>query len=144
MNTILSLIAENEASLVCSICDLLYCEKCGKLVNEMTHDTATYNKKKKEADLIYLINISSNITRKRCHESALMSATHILVCLTPEGKSIEQIAREDFDNNLELVSVWVDYMIGINWIHSNNGVNSRNPWIATCTGKNWVEKIFSV
>jgi hypothetical protein len=86
------------------------------------------------------INIPSNITRKRCHESALMSAAHILVCLTQERKSIEQIASEDFYNNLELVAVWVDYMVGINWIHSNNGFNSKNPWIATHNGKNWVEK----
>jgi hypothetical protein len=42
---------------------------------------------------------------ERYHESALISAAHILVCLTQEGKRIEEIAREDFDNNLELVSV---------------------------------------
>jgi hypothetical protein len=48
------------------------------------------------------------------YESALMTAAHILVCLTQEGKSSEEIAREDFDNNLELVSVWIDYVIGIN------------------------------
>jgi hypothetical protein len=42
-----------------------------------------------------------------------MTAAHILVCLTKEGKSHEEIAREDFDNNLELVTVWIDYMIGI-------------------------------
>jgi hypothetical protein len=45
-----------------------------------------------------------------------MTAAHILVCLTQEGKSHEEIAREDFDNNLEMVCVWIDYMIGINWI----------------------------
>jgi hypothetical protein len=91
----------------------------------------------------HAINIPSNITRKCCHEFALMSAAHILVCLTQERKSIEQIASEDFDNNLELVAIWVDYMIGINWIRSNTGVNSKNPWIATYTAKNWVEKIFN-
>jgi len=69
---------------------------------------------------------------------------HHIVCLTQERKSIKQIASEDFDNNLELVSVWVDYMIGINWIHSNTDVNTKNPWIATYTGKNWEEKVFSV
>ncbi|MFL6357809.1 MAG: hypothetical protein ACJ71P_18780 [Nitrososphaeraceae archaeon] len=37
----------------------------------------------------HAINISTNITRKRRHESALMSAAHILVCLTEECKSIE-------------------------------------------------------
>ncbi|MFL6471211.1 MAG: hypothetical protein ACJ71H_10210 [Nitrososphaeraceae archaeon] len=45
---------------------------------------------------------------------------------------------------MELVAVWGCYMIGINWIHSNTGVNSKNPPIATYTGKNWVEKIFGV
>jgi hypothetical protein len=64
--------------------------------------------------------------------------------LTQEDKSIEQIASEDFDNDLELVAVWIDYMVGINWIHSNTGINSKNPWIAIYNGKNWVEKIFSV
>jgi hypothetical protein len=54
---------------------------------------------------IHIINIQSNISRKRCHESALNAAAHILVCLTQESKSIEKIAKEDFDNNLELVSV---------------------------------------
>ena len=95
----------------------------------MTLNTAADN-------LTHLITIPSNITRKRRHESALMSAAHILVCLTQERKSIEQIASKDFDNNLELVAVWIDYMIGINWIHSNTGVNTKNPWITTCTGKN--------
>ena len=62
----------------------------------------------------YVTDIQSTITRNHCHESALMTAAHILVCLTQEGKSSEEIAREDFDNNLELVSVWIDYVIGIN------------------------------
>jgi hypothetical protein len=72
------------------------------------------------------INIKNNITttstttttttRKHCHESALVTAAHILVCLTKEGKSIEEVARNDFNNNLELVSVWVDYMTAIYWI----------------------------
>jgi hypothetical protein len=31
-----------------------------------------------------------------------MTAAHILVCLIKDGKSCEEIAREDFDNNLEL------------------------------------------
>jgi hypothetical protein len=137
---------ENEASLVCSICGSLYCEMCGKLVNDIAHDTGTDEKKKKEADSTYLINIQSNTTRKHCRESALMAAAHILICLTQEGKSIEEIAREDFDNNLELVSVWADYMIAVNWTckDMNDGSSTKNEWIATYTGKNWVEKIFSV
>jgi hypothetical protein len=76
-----------------------------------------------------------------------MAAAHILVCLTEEGKSSEEIAREDFDNNLELVSVWIDYMAAINWIYKKNtnyGDNSNNKkWIATDNGKKWVEKILN-
>jgi hypothetical protein len=83
---------------------------------------------------------SNNTTRKPWRESASMTAAHILVCLTKEGRSHEEIAREDFDNNLELVSVWIDYMIGINWIYKNTNDGS-NKWIATDNGKKWVEKI---
>ena len=46
-----------------------------------------------------------------------MTAVHILICLT-KGKSREEIAR-DFDDNLELVRVWIDYMIAINWVYKN-------------------------
>jgi hypothetical protein len=60
-----------------------------------------------------------------------MTAAHILVCLTKEGKSHEEIAREDFDNNLELVTVWIDYMIGINWMYNDDG-------------KKWIEKYYSI
>jgi hypothetical protein len=68
-----------------------------------------------------------------------MTAAHILVRLTKEGKSIDEIAREDFNNNLELVSVWIDYMAAINWIYKNGSNN--NKWITTNDGKKWVEKI---
>ena len=71
----------------------------------------------------------------RRHESA----AHILVRLTKEGKSHEEIAK-DFDNNLELVSVWVDYMIGINWMYKDGS----EKWIATHEGKKWIEKYYSV
>jgi hypothetical protein len=50
---------------------------------------------------------------KRYDDSALMTAAHILIDLTQEGKIIKDAAN-DFDNNFELVSVWIDYMIGIN------------------------------
>jgi hypothetical protein len=30
-----------------------------------------------------------------------------------------------FDNNLELVSVWLVYMIAINWIYENINNNSK-------------------
>jgi hypothetical protein len=91
----------------------------------------------------YVTDIHSNITRKHLHESALNTAAHILVCLTQEGKSHEEIAREDFDNNLEMVSVWIDYMTGVNWIYKNTTTNgsSKNKWIATDNGKKWIEKI---
>jgi hypothetical protein len=68
-----------------------------------------------------------------------MTAAHILVRLTKEDKSINEIAREDFNNNLELVSVWIDYMAAINWIYKNGSNN--NKWITTNDGKKWVEKI---
>ena len=68
-----------------------------------------------------------------------MTAVHIFACIIKDGKSCEEIAREDFDNNLELVSVWIDYMAAINWIRKN-GTNN-NKWTATDNGKKWVEKI---
>jgi hypothetical protein len=79
----------------------------------------------------YVTNIQSKTTIKHCHESALMAAAHILVCLTKEGKSIKEIAK-DFDNNFELVTVWIDYMAAI---------NCSNKWTATDNGEEWVEKI---
>jgi hypothetical protein len=84
------------------------------------------------------INIQSNLSRKQCHQSALNTAAHILICLTQEGKNIREIASGDFDNNLELVSVWIDYMAAIDWMYKNE---SNNKWIATDNGINWVEKI---
>ena len=64
--------------------------------------------------------------------------------LTQEGKSIKEIASKDFDNNLELVMVWSDYMVALNWMHYNNeDVNNKNKWIATDDGKRRVEKIFT-
>jgi hypothetical protein len=70
---------------------------------------------------------ATNNTKKgeRDHESALMTAAHILICLTQEGKSIQEIARQDFDNNLELVSVWIDYMIAINWMYKSTNDSNR-------------------
>jgi hypothetical protein len=71
-----------------------------------------------------------------------MTAAHILVCLTTEGKSHEEIAREDFNNNKELVTVWIDYMAAINWIckdTNNNGSNDK--WLAMDSGRKWVKKI---
>jgi hypothetical protein len=64
-----------------------------------------------------------------------MTAAYILVCLTKEDKSIKDIAK-DFDNNLELVTVWIDYMSGINWIYQDGG----EKWIATDEGKKRIEK----
>ena len=79
-------------------------------------------------------------TNIRRHESAVMTAAHILICLTKEGKSIENIAK-DFDNNSELVSVWIDYMIGINWMYKDR---SDNKWIATENGKKWIERYYDI
>jgi hypothetical protein len=73
------------------------------------------------------------------HKSALMVAAHILVCLTTGGKNINDIAN-DFDNNFELVSVWIDYMVGINWMYKDG---SDNKWIATDEGKKWIEKYYN-
>jgi hypothetical protein len=86
----------------------------------------------------YVTDIHSKITIKHCHEFALMTAAHILICLTKEGKSIKDVA-EDFDNNLELVSVWIDYMTAINWIYKNP--DGSDKWTATDNGKKWVEKM---
>ena len=61
-----------------------------------------------------------------------MTAAHIFVCVTRDGKNYEEIAWEDFNNNLELVSVWIDYMAAINWIRKN-GTNNNN-WTATDNG----------
>ena len=72
-------------------------------------------------------------------ESALMSAAHILICLT-EDKSPEDIAK-DFDGNIELVCIWIDYMIGINWVHKNA---VDGTWGASDDGKKWIEKYYNV
>ena len=84
---------------------------------------------------------AANNTKKgdRHHESALMAAAHILVCLTKKGKSIDEITKVDFDNNFELVSVWIDYMIGIKWMYKDG---SDNKWIATDEGKKWIERLY--
>jgi len=69
-----------------------------------------------------------------------MTAAHILVRLTQEGKTYEEITK-DFDNNFELVSVWIDYMIGINWMYKDG---SDNKWTATDNGKKWIEKYYEI
>ncbi|MFL6458365.1 MAG: hypothetical protein ACJ71G_15540 [Nitrososphaeraceae archaeon] len=76
----------------------------------------------------------------RRHESALMTAAHILICLTEQDKTIKEIAK-NFDNNLELVNVWIDYMIGINWMYKDG---SDNKWIVTDNGKKWIEKYYNI
>ena len=68
-----------------------------------------------------------------------MTAAHILICLTEECKSIKAIAK-DFDNNLELVTVWIDYMAGINWLYKD----SSEKWVATENGKKWIEKYHDI
>ena len=89
-------------------------------------------------DPMQVMDSQSNITKNHYHDSALMTAAHILICLTREGKSLEEISREDFDSNLELVSVWVDYMVAVNWMYKDGSDNRR---VATDEGKKWVEKV---
>jgi predicted transcriptional regulator len=96
-----------------------------------------------ESKLTSATDIDNTKKGQRRHESALMTAAHILVCLTQEGKSHEEIAREDFDNNLEMVCVWIDYMIGINWMYKDTNDGS-NKWIATDNGKKWIEKYYNI
>jgi predicted transcriptional regulator len=69
----------------------------------------------------------------------LIAAAHILVCLTKEGKCIQDIAN-DFDNNLELVTVWIDYMMGINWVYKDGS----GTWMATDEGKKQIEKYYKI
>jgi predicted transcriptional regulator len=84
---------------------------------------------------------ADNTKKGRPHyESALMAAIHILASLTKKGKSSDEIAK-DFDDNFELVSVWIDYMIEINWMHKDG---NNNKWIATEQGKNWIDKYYDI
>ena len=89
-----------------------------------------------------MTNIVSN-TRNHYHESTSMTAVHILTRLTQEGKSIAEIARSDFDNNMELVTVWINYMIAINWMYKNSN-NSSKKWRATHNGKKGIEKYHNI
>jgi hypothetical protein len=77
------------------------------------------------------------------HGSALMTAAHILMRLTQQGKSIEDIARYDFDDNMELVTVWTDYMIAVNWMYKDSN-NGSTRWIATDNGKKWIDKYYEI
>jgi predicted transcriptional regulator len=71
-----------------------------------------------------------------------MAGAHILACLTHEGKTIEQIAKEDFDNNMELVTVWADYITAANWMYKDTS-NGVKKWTATDNGKKWLEKYYN-
>ena len=71
----------------------------------------------------------------------MTTAPRILVRLTEGGKSIKEIAREDFDNNLELVTVWIDYMAALNWICKKDGNGNNMEWTATDNGKKWLQII---
>ncbi len=78
--------------------------------------------------------VNKEVTRHYC-ESALMTAVHILICLT-EGRSPEDIAK-DFGGNIELVCVWIDYIIWINWVCRNT---VDRTWVASDSGRRWIEK----
>ncbi|HEY7571212.1 MAG TPA: hypothetical protein VH796_07585 [Nitrososphaeraceae archaeon] len=82
-------------------------------------------------------SILNKTPTRHYRESALMSAVHILICMT-EGKSPEDIAK-DFDGNVELVRIWIDYMIGINWVY-RNAVDGT--WVSSNNGKKWIEKYY--
>ena len=96
-------------------------------------------------DPLHVKNILCNKTTitttssKHYRESALLTAVHILISLT-KGKSREEIAR-DFDDNLELVRVWIDYMIAINWVYKNT---ANGTWVASDNGKMWIEKYYTM
>lgn len=96
-------------------------------------------------DPLHVKNVLCNKTTitttssKHYRESALMTAVHILISLT-KGKSREEIAR-DFDDNLELVRVWIDYMIAINWVYKNT---ANGTWVASDNGKMWIEKYYTM
>jgi hypothetical protein len=83
----------------------------------------------------YVESIPNKRAIMHYRESALISAVHFLICLT-EGKSPEDIAK-DFDGDIELVRIWIDYMMGINWVYRNavDGI-----WVALDDGKKWIEK----
>jgi predicted transcriptional regulator len=89
--------------------------------------------------------VAADNTKKAGHhqESAFMTAAHILMRLTQQGKSIEEIARYDFNNNMELVTVWADYMIAVNWMYKDSNSGSRR-WIATDNGKKWIDKYYEI
>jgi len=42
---------------------------------------------------------------------------------------------------LELVSVWADYMVAINWIYKDDTDNKR---VAMDEGKKWIEKYYDI
>ena len=93
-------------------------------------------------DPLHIKNILCNKTTsssKHYRESALMTAVHIMICLI-KGKSREEIAK-DFDDNLELVRVWIDYIIAINWVYKNA---ADSTWVASDNGKMWIEKYYTM
>ncbi|HEY7079402.1 MAG TPA: hypothetical protein VH500_06855 [Nitrososphaeraceae archaeon] len=90
-------------------------------------------------DSLYVEPILNKRAVKHYSNSALLSAIHILICLT-KGKSPEEIAK-DFDGNIELVCVWIDYMVGINWVYRNA---NDGTWVASDNGKEWIEKYYKM
>lgn len=89
-------------------------------------------------DSIYAEPVLNKRAISNYRESALMTAVHILICLT-KGKSPEEIAK-DFDDNIQLVCVWIDYMVGINWVYTNA---NDGTWVASDNGKEWIEKYYT-
>jgi hypothetical protein len=85
----------------------------------------------------YIESILNKRTINHYRESAIMSAVHILICMT-KGKSPEDIAK-DFDGNIKLVRTWIVYMIGIKWLYKNTVDGS---WAVSDDGKKWIEKYY--
>jgi hypothetical protein len=87
---------------------------------------------------------ASHILTDASPKDPVLLESRALPLLVGAGINAFPEAREDFDNNLELVSVWIDYMTAINWMYKNKNTNdgsSNNKWIVTDNGKKWVERI---
>jgi len=89
-------------------------------------------------DPLRVKNILSNRPSKHYHEPALMTAVHIMICWL-KVKVVKK-SLGDFDN-LELVRVWIDYIIAIYWVYKNA---ADDTWVASDNGKMWIEKHYTM
>jgi hypothetical protein len=58
----------------------------------------------------------------------------------PRRQKYRANSKGRFDDNMELVTVWTDYMIAVNWMYNDGG----KKWIAKENGKKWTEKYYSI